>query len=91
MFTSWKDPYIQPGSTTDRSRSQAIFCPDLNCEETGFLDRDVKPENILVDMCTDEAKLIDFGLASEVQQEPFTKFRGENIAGVSCVRHSQVK
>lgn len=26
---------------------------------------------------TDEAKLIDFGLASEVQAEPFTHFRGE--------------
>ena len=68
-----------------------ILQANINCEETGVLHRDIKPENILVDMCTDEAKLIDFGLASEVQQKPFTKFRGENIAGVSCVRHSQLK
>ena len=34
-----------------------------------------------MDMRTDEAKLIDFGLASEVQHEPFTKFRGENHGG----------
>ena len=68
-----------------------ILQANINCEETGVLHRDIKPENILVDMRTDEAKLIDFGLASEVQQEPFTKFRGENIAGVSSVRHLQVK
>ena len=68
-----------------------ILQANINCEETGVLHRDIKPENILVDMCTDEAKLIDFGLASEVQQEPFTKFRGENNAGVSCVLHLQVK
>ena len=43
-----------------------------------MLHRDIKPENIIVDMRSDEAKLIDFGLASEVQQTPFTKFRGEN-------------
>ena len=67
-----------------------ILQANINCEETGVLHRDIKPENILVDMCTDEAKLIDFGLASEVQQEPFTKFRGEKNAGVSCVRHLQV-
>ncbi|XP_078356907.1 serine/threonine-protein kinase pim-3-like [Oculina patagonica] len=53
-----------------------ILQANINCEETGVLHRDIKPENILVDMRTDEAKLIDFGLASEVQQEPFTKFRG---------------
>ena len=68
-----------------------ILQANINCEETGVLHRDIKPENILVDMCTDEAKLIDFGLASEVQQEPFTKFRGENIPGASCARHLQIK
>ncbi|KAJ7385588.1 hypothetical protein OS493_015172 [Desmophyllum pertusum] len=53
-----------------------ILQANISCEETGVLHRDIKPENILVDMRTDEAKLIDFGLASEVQHEPFTKFRG---------------
>ncbi|KAJ7385606.1 hypothetical protein OS493_015191 [Desmophyllum pertusum] len=53
-----------------------ILQANISCEETGVLHRDIKPENILVDMRTDEAKLIDFGLASEVQHEPFTTFRG---------------
>ena len=62
-----------------------ILQANINCEEAGVLHRDIKPENILVDMRTDEAKLIDFGLASEVQQEPFTKFRGEiNAQCVLC-------
>jgi len=43
-----------------------ILQANINCEEAGVLHRDIKPENILVDMCTDEAKLIDFGLASEI-------------------------
>ena len=63
-----------------------VLQANINCEETGVLHRDIKPENILVDMRTDEAKLIDFGLASEVQQEPFTRFRGENNVGLPCVQ-----
>ena len=55
-----------------------IVQANISCEEKGVLHRDMKTENILVDMISDEAKLIDFGLASEVQQTPFTKFRGEN-------------
>ena len=54
-----------------------ILQANISCEENGVLHRDIKPENIIVDMSTDEAKLIDFGLASEVQAEPFTHFRGE--------------
>ncbi|CAH3033550.1 unnamed protein product [Porites lobata] len=53
-----------------------ILKANICCEENGVLHRDLKPENILVDMLHDEAKLIDFGLASEVQEEPFLKFRG---------------
>lgn len=54
-----------------------ILRANISCEENGVLHRDIKPENIIVDMRTDEAKLIDFGLASELQSEPFTHFRGE--------------
>ena len=46
-------------------------------EENGVIHRDLKPANILVDMETDEIKIIDFGLASEVQYVPYNFFRGE--------------
>ena len=59
-----------------------ILEANINCEENGVIHRDLKPENILVDLLNDEAKLIDFGLASEVQNKPFLKFRGE-ICGLS--------
>lgn len=55
-----------------------IIEANISCEENGVIHRDLKPENILVDLHSDEAKLIDFGLASEVQEKPFVKFRGEN-------------
>ena len=46
--------------------------------KNGIVHRDIKPENILVDLSTDDVKLIDFGLASEIQEEPFESFRGKN-------------
>ncbi|XP_068707337.1 serine/threonine-protein kinase pim-1-like [Montipora capricornis] len=55
-----------------------ILEANLSCEKNGVLHRDLKPENILVDLRSDEAKLIDFGLASEVQKTPFDGFRGTN-------------
>ena len=51
---------------------------NISCEEHGVIHRDLKPENILLDLLKDEIKLIDFGLASEVQEGPFDTFRGEN-------------
>jgi len=57
-----------------------ILEANIKCEDKGVVHRDIKPENILVDMRTDEAKLIDFGLASEIQREPFTSFRGKHCS-----------
>ena len=55
-----------------------ILEANIKCEEKGVVHRDIKPENILVDLSTDDVKLIDFGLASEIQEEPFESFRGKN-------------
>lgn len=54
-----------------------ILEANINSEEKGVLHRDLKPENMLLVFKTDEIKLIDFGLASEVQCEPFQSFRGK--------------
>ena len=55
-----------------------ILKANVRCEKNGVVHRDIKPENILVDLSTDDVKLIDFGLASEIQEEPFESFRGKN-------------
>lgn len=52
---------------------EATIC----CEENGVVHRDLKPENILLDKESDEIKIIDFGLPSRLQYEPYNKFRGK--------------
>ena len=79
MFDIIADLYKQNKTLTERDVRRyfsQILQANIICEENGVLHRDIKPENILVDTNTDEVKLIDFGLSSEVQQEPFTNFRG---------------
>ena len=81
MFDVIAERYDQNKTLTEREVRRyftQILQANIVCEENGVLHRDIKPENILVDMSSDVAKLIDFGLASEVQQEPFKKFRGEH-------------
>ena len=88
MFDIIADRYKQNKTLTEsevRRYFAQILQANICCEEKGVLHRDIKPENILVDMSNDEVKLIDFGLSSEVQQEPFTKFRGES-GEMSCIR-----
>ncbi|XP_073239947.1 uncharacterized protein [Porites lutea] len=56
-----------------------IIEANIKCEENRFIHRDLKPENVLVDLDADEVKLIDFGLASEIQYEPYNVFRGTRV------------
>ena len=65
--------------TENESRQyfKQILDATISCEENGVVHRDLKPANILLDESTDEIKLIDFGLASKLQYEPYNAFRGE--------------
>lgn len=75
MFDILQQKIILSEKEARRYFSQ-ILEANLSCERNGVLHRDIKPENILIDLRSDEAKLIDFGLASEVQEKPFNVFRG---------------
>ena len=54
-----------------------ILDATIQCEGYGVLHQDIKPENIIIDLSTMEAKLTDFGLANDTQDTPIRHFVGK--------------
>ena len=55
-----------------RQALQTIY----ECYQAGVLHRDIKDENILIDLQTYKLKLIDFGAGAYVKETPFDDFSG---------------
>ncbi|KAK6049636.1 hypothetical protein COOONC_12859 [Cooperia oncophora] len=47
------------------------------CSQKRVLHRDLKDENVVIDLVTGDTKLIDFGAATVLKKSHYTDFQGE--------------
>ena len=55
------------------------------CMSMGVLHRDVKDENILIDLKTSQIKLIDFGSGTFIRDDVYTEYEGKEMNVVTLV------
>lgn len=48
----------------------------IHCHANGVVHRDIKDENVILNLHTSEAKLIDFGCGTVLKEAPYTEFAG---------------
>jgi serine/threonine protein kinase len=60
-----------------RSFLKQVLQTVIACHERGVIHRDIKDENILVNVTAPEIQLIDFGSGAHITGDVYTDFDGE--------------
>ena len=75
--------YIKDNGTLSEELAQKLFREIvrtvIQVEEAGVIHRDIKEENILINLKNDELKLIDFGCGTYLKDTVYTDFSGTRV------------
>ena len=75
--------FISEQGLLSEALSRDLFSQLVNtvsgCHEKGVVHRDIKDENILIDIKTGKTKLIDFGSGAVIEKRVYQEFKGTRV------------